>query len=106
MYHNTEFTQVQIRVIKCLLSTPQSNSLSEVTTLFNKRYPPSFILKLAGVSTSQKEILKCLKVLEENKLVRWDVFSFTNKVLTKSEKYYSLTQKGMQFFNKRKNRET
>ena len=96
--------QLVQRVLECLRTSTHNyghKSLDEVTVVYNRIYPPSLIRKIIGNKVEKKHILPVLQFLESKPvgLVAGEVFSVWGKVHKKPEKYYVLTQEGIQYVN-------
>ena len=83
------------RVLECLRSTNQK-TLKEVTTEYNKRYPPSCINKKIGIKVEERDIQSTLSDLVEQQLVSKQLLSYYDRPLRVPTNYFTLTSKGIQ----------
>ena len=83
------------RVLECLWSANQM-TLEEITTEYNKRYPPSWINKKIGIKVGEQNILATLGDLVEQKFVSRQLLNYYDCAILIPTNYYTLTQKGIQ----------
>ena len=79
-----------------------SKSLREVTTAYNKYYPPGIFGKIVGTHLSEIEIQAILNFLIAEDLVVRELLSFTDRYLKTPELHYRQSPAGIQHMRKNK----
>ena len=89
-------TNIKKRRILLCLKNVGLKSVDEITDIYNRLYPPHIMKKLFGIKLESAETGELLKCLVAEKLVRYELLSFTNHSLPRPKKFFVLTQSGTQ----------
>lgn len=79
-----------------------SKSLKELTSAYNKYYPPGIFKKIVGSRMSEVEMKTILDFLIAENLVSKELLSFTDQYLTTPELHYHLNTAGLHHVHKKK----
>jgi hypothetical protein len=87
--------QMDSKILLCLENL-SSKSLQEITNEYNRRYPPTLLLRIIGAKKKPTTIKLGIDRLLADKLLTKRILSYTDQPLTEPEAFYTLSQKGIQ----------
>jgi DNA-binding PadR family transcriptional regulator len=92
-----KFSDLKVRRVTHCLADMRRRSLAEVTSEYNRKYPPGFTF----FTMSEVEVKRILDSLVVHGYVRFEVLTFTNEPIAPT-KFYTLTSSGIQNLNRKR----